>query len=174
MSTWVALLRAVNVGGRKLPMADLQRIVTEIGGSDVRTYLQSGNVVFDGPKRVAAALEPALTASCGFEVRVLLRTAAELAAVADQQPFATPRKAWHVTFLASSPTAGAVQALAPDGYGGDEFRVAGREVYLSTPDGYGRTKLNNTFWERKLKTVATTRNWNTVEALRARCDDSRR
>jgi uncharacterized protein (DUF1697 family) len=165
MSTWVALLRAVNVGGRRLSMADLRRLVEEAGGQDVRTYLQSGNVVFAGTKAAAGTLEPALTAYCGFEVRVLLRTPAELRTVVEGQPFGGPPAGWHVTFLETKPAASAANAVQPGAYGADEFRVIGREVYLNVRDGYGRSKLNNTFWERTLKTAATTRNWRTVEAL---------
>jgi uncharacterized protein (DUF1697 family) len=70
-----------------------------------------------------------------------------------------------VTFLADRPAAGALASIDPSAYGTDEFAVVGREIYLHTPGGYGRTKLNNTFWERKLNVAATTRNWNTVTRL---------
>jgi uncharacterized protein (DUF1697 family) len=172
MSTWIALLRAVNVGGRTLPMAELRRVVEEVGGQNPRTYVQSGNVVFSGARKTAAALEPALTSYCGFEVRVLLRSAADLAAVVRAQPFPPPESEWHVTFLGSSPAAGAVSVIDPTAYGGDEFRVVGSEVYLRMPGGYGRTKLNNTFWERKLNVAGTTRNWKTVQALATMAADS--
>jgi uncharacterized protein (DUF1697 family) len=162
---WIGLMRAVNVGGRKLSMTDVVTVTTECGGTGVRTYLQSGNVVFSGSRRVAESLSGALSAAAGFDVPVLLRSAAEMAAVVSGQPYGGPDSAWHVTFLGSSPAPAAVSALDPSAYGGDEFAVRGREVYLRTPGGYGRTKLTNAFFERKLGVVATTRNWRTVRAL---------
>ncbi|MDQ1746453.1 MAG: hypothetical protein QOD07_716 [Frankiaceae bacterium] len=165
MAVWIGLLRAVNVGGRALPMPVLSGVVAGLGGKDVRTYLQSGNVVFSASRQVASSLSGALSNAAGFDVPVLLRSAAELAAVVADQPLDGPVSAWHVTFLESRPAAAAVAALDPSAYGGDSFLVRGREVYLRTPGGYGRTKLTNAFFERKLGVVATTRNWRTVCAL---------
>lgn len=175
MPVWVGLLRAVNVGGRKLPMASVVSAVEAVGGVDARTYLQSGNVVFSSSRRVADGLSAALSDVAGFDVPVLLRSAADLAAVVAGQPFDGPASSWHVTFLSSAPSsarssarsssgAGA-GALDPSAYGDDTFVLAGREVYLRTPGGYGRTKLTNALFERKLGVVATTRNWRTVCAL---------
>ena len=161
MAVWVGLLRAVNVGGRKLSMATVVEVVRAIGGVDARTYLQSGNVVFSGPRRAASGLSAALSEAAGFDVPVLLRSAAELAAVVAGQPFDGPASAWHVTFLSARPAG----SMDPSGYGADSFAVVGREVYLRTPGGYGRTKLTNALFERKLGVVATTRNWRTVCAL---------
>ena len=162
MPVWIGLLRAVNVGGRKLSTASVVEAVGSIGGKDARTYLQSGNVVFSGSRAVASGLSGALSSAAGFDVPVLLRSAADMAAVVSGQPLDGPESAWHVTFLSAAPKA---SALDPSAYGGDTFAVAGREVYLRTPGGYGRTKLNNAFFERKLGVVATTRNWRTVCAL---------
>lgn len=159
------MLRAVNVGGRKLGMSDLRRLTEAAGGRDVETYLQSGNVVFAGAAGVASALSAALAAELGFEVPVLRRTAKELAAVVDANPFDAAGKMLSVTFLEAPPAAAAVAAIDPAAYGSDSFVVRGDEIYVHTPDGYGRTKLNNAFWERKLGLIATTRNWNTVLAL---------
>jgi len=165
LAVWIGLLRAVNVGGRKLSMDDLRRVVADVGGSDARTYLQSGNVVFSGSRAVASGLSAALSAEAGFDVPVLLRSASDLAAVVSGQPLAGPASSWHVTFLATKPTAAAVASLDPSAYGDDSFAVVRREVYLRTPGGYGRSKLSNAFFERKLGVVATTRNWRTVCAL---------
>ncbi len=96
----------------------------------------------------------------------MIRTKAELAKVIAANPFAGVDLAKvHVTFLANKPEAALVRALADHESPPDEFRVAGREVYLHCPGGYGNTKLNNSFWERRLKVGATTRNWNTVTKL---------
>src|SRR3954447_13201964 len=165
MSRHVALLRAVNVGGRKLSMSDLRGLVADLGGTDVETYLQSGNVVFTAPKSVAATLADAVSAHCGFDVRIFLRSGRDLASLNNGQPLAGPETAWHVTFLATAANPAAVDAIDGTAYPPDEFAVVRREVYLRTPGGYGRTKLNNTFWERKLEVDATTRNWRTVRAL---------
>src|SRR5437763_14425530 len=159
------MLRGVNVAGNKLAMADLVGVVDALGGRDVETYLQSGNVVYDGPKKVAEQLEQALLDEVGVRSPVIVRSAAQLAAVVAAKPFAADGKAVSVTFLASTPAKAAVAAVDPAAYGDDEFSVVGAEVYLHTPAGYGRSKLHNAFWERKLGTTATTRNWNTVLAL---------
>ena len=165
MAKYAALLRGVNVAGNKLAMADLTRVVEGLGGREVQTYLQSGNVVYAGTKKVATGLEQALLEELGVRSPVIVRSAAELAAVVTAKPYDADGKAVSVTFLADPPAARALAAIDPAAFGTDRFVAAGREIYLHTPDGYGRTKLNNAFWERKLSTVATTRNWNTVVAL---------
>ena len=165
MARYAALLRGVNVGGNKLAMPDLARIVEELGGRHVQTYLQSGNLVYSGTKKVTVALEQALLEELGVRSPVLVRSGRELATVVAAKPYAGDGKAVSVTFLADRPAAQALAAIDPSAYGTDRFAATGREIYLYTPDGYGRSKLNNSFWERKLSTVATTRNWNTVVAL---------
>ena len=165
MPTFIALLRGVNVGGRKVPMGELRTLFDELGHTDVRTYIQSGNVVFEAkgqPARVRAAIEQALQRAFGFEVAVLLRTPAELAKVVKRNPFGADA---YVTFLDVAPDPKLVTAIDGDAYLPDEFVVDGREVFVRCPNGYGRTKINNTFFERKLTTHATTRNWNTVTLL---------
>lgn len=166
---YVALLRGINVGGRtRVAMDDLRRLFADLGHGDVATYIQSGNVLFDaaGPSPpVAAAIEECIAAELGLSVTVVLRSAAELDAVVDANPFAgrvpDPSKL-HVTFLAAEP-AGTVEA--PPGVA-DEWALAGREVFLHCPGGYGRTKLDNGFLERRLGVPATTRTWTTVRKLR--------
>lgn len=165
MTRYAALLRGVNVGGNSLAMTDLTRLVEGLGGRDVVTYLQSGNVVYGGPKRVARELEAALLAELGVRSPVLVRSGAELARVVADKPFAAAGKAVSVTFLAGPTDAELLATVDASAYGEDRFVANGAEIYLHTPGGYGRTKLNNTFWERKLATTATTRNWNTVLAL---------
>jgi uncharacterized protein (DUF1697 family) len=165
VAKYAALLRGVNVGGNKLAMPDLVRIVEGLGGRDVRTYVQSGNVVYSGPKNVATSLEQSLRTDLGVRSPVLVRSGGELAAVVAAKPYAADGKAVSVTFLGARPQRAALAGVDPAGYGTDEFVVIGSEIYLHTPSGYGRSKLNNAFWERKLSTVATTRNWNTVLAL---------
>ena len=169
----VALLRGINLGStNKIKMADLVRLFAGLGHADVRTYLQSGNVVFStagaDPKNLAPPIEKAILDELGLTVTVLLRTGPDLTKVLAANPYLNrqddPTKL-HVTFLAEAPEPDLASAVrVPDGESA-EFTLAGREVYLHCPDGYGRTKLNNAFFERKLAVPATTRNWRTVVAL---------
>ena len=165
MARYAALLRGVNVGGNAVRMPDLTRIVEGLGGRDVQTYLQSGNVVYTGTKKVADHLEAALRAELGVRAPVLARSGKQLADIVAGKPFSESGKAVSVTFLAAKPAAAALAAIDESAYGADRFVARGAEIYLLTPGGYGRSKLNNSFWERKLATMATTRNWNTVLAL---------
>ena len=165
MTRYAGMLRGVNVGGNALRMPDLARIVEGLGARDVQTYLQSGNVVYTGTKSVGDQLEAALYAELGVRAPVLTRSGKQLADIVAGKPFAATGKAVSVTFLAAKPAARAVAAIDAGAYGDDSFAVSGAQIYLHTPGGYGRSKLNNTFWERKLATTATTRNWNTVLAL---------
>jgi uncharacterized protein (DUF1697 family) len=171
MVAYVAMLRGINVSGRnKIKMSDLQALFAGLGHTEVTTYIQSGNVVFNSAEKraaaVSAAIEQRIASELGFEVPVVLRTKAELAKVIGANPFGKADLAKvHVTFLAKKPDATLVRALGDHASPPDEFRIVGREAYLHCPSGYGITKLNNTFWERKLNVAATTRNWNTVTRL---------
>ncbi|MFJ6195409.1 DUF1697 domain-containing protein [Micromonospora sp. NPDC092111] len=174
MTRYVGLLRGVNVGSVRLAMADLRRLGTGLGHDDVRTYLQSGNLVFSSPSRdpdaLAAGLARAVADELGLTVPVLVRSAAELAAVADGSPYADrqddPTRLL-VAFLAAEPAAATVAALRVPGGENVEFTVVGREVHLHFPDGgYGRTRFTNAYLEKQLGVVATTRNWKSVLALR--------
>lgn len=171
MTTYIALLRGVNVGGKKLAMSRLAATLTDLGYDDVTTYIQSGNAIFRTSRTseptLVRTLERAIAASCGLSPRVLVRTREQLARVEAQNPFLRKRvdpKTLHVTFLGSAPSARARAGLqVPPGP--DELVVQGRAVYLRCPGGYGRTKLTNDFFERRLVAPATTRNWRTVTTL---------
>lgn len=173
MATCVAMLRGVNVGARnKLNMKDLEVCFAKLGHTSVVTYIQSGNVVFHSrssrPTAVVAGIEERLRHDLGLEVAVLLRTKDELVDVARSNPFlrsgADPACS-HVTFLAEIPDAALVRTVEAFDGAPDELHIRGREVFLHCPTGYGRTKLNNGFLERKLRVTATTRNWKTVTKL---------
>ncbi|MEW6581846.1 MAG: DUF1697 domain-containing protein [Actinomycetota bacterium] len=171
----VALLRGVNVGGRAaLPMAGLRDLVASLGHADVRTYLQSGNVVLSPATAGAAALERQLEAAIaerfGLDTRVLVRTAAQLEAVVDANPFPaalTDPASVHVLFLARTPAADAVARLDPSRSPTDAFEVRGREVFVHYPHGAGRSRFTGAYVERVLGVAATGRNWRTVTALLA-------
>ena len=167
--THVALLRGINVGGKaKLPMQELAAIFAAAGARSVRTYIQSGNVVFasEVPEPVVEAVTREIAALYGYPGRIVLRSAAELRAAYASNPFlGAPVETLHVYFLAEEPAAAAVEALDPERSPGDSFVVRGREVYLHLPQGMARTKLTNVYFDGKLKTVSTARNWNTVGKL---------
>jgi uncharacterized protein (DUF1697 family) len=165
--TFAALLRGVNVGGRgKLPMPELVKAFESLGHTDVRSYIQSGNVVFRSTvadaAKVSAALERAIAEQFGLETRVLLRTHGELEKVASGSPF---DESVHVVFLDGEPKPAAVASLDPARSPGDRLEVAGREIYLSLANGAGRTKLTLDWLERRLGVAGTQRNWNTVLKL---------
>lgn len=171
-AAYVALLRGINVGGKHcLPMKDLAALFEQAGCRAVRTWIQSGNVVFRAPASVArlapALVERAIRERYGFAAPVIARSAAELREVVERNPFAgaADDRHLHVVFLAAKPTAARVAALDPDRSPPDEFRVAAREIYLRCPDGIGRTRLTNAWFDAGLATVSTTRNWNTVRNL---------
>jgi len=176
MSPHIALLRAVNVGGRMVAMADLRALLTDLRCGNPRTLLQSGNAVFALPaKTPATAFEAKLEAEAqrrfGFAVAFMLRSAAEWNEVIARNPFpeAAKNDPAHLVLMAlkSAPAAAAVKTLR-DGYNGPEtIHVAGRDAYLIYPDGIGRSKLTNALIERKLGVAGTARNWNTVLKLAA-------
>jgi uncharacterized protein (DUF1697 family) len=171
--THVALLRGINVGGKnKLPMDELVGLFTEAGCSDVKTYIQSGNVVFRAAPRIAARLADRISESIerrlGLRVPVVLRTAQELERVGRKNPFlaagADP-EVLHVMFLADEPTKAAVAGLDAKRSPPDEFAVVGLEIYLRCPQGVARTKLTNAYFDSRLATTSTVRNWRTVSKL---------
>jgi uncharacterized protein (DUF1697 family) len=171
MTTYVALLRGVNVAGRTVPMAALRAMFRDLGHERVTSYIQSGNVVFRTPRRdletLVNEIRSAIGAETGHLVTVVLRTAHELAQVVGANPFIDGRdpRTLHVTFLAQSPDPILIAAIAPAIALPDEFRGVGQEVFVACPNGYGRTTLNNAFFERRLGVAATTRNWRTVTML---------
>jgi uncharacterized protein (DUF1697 family) len=171
--TYAALLRGINVGrNKRIAMSDLRSLVEGLGHESVQTHLQSGNVVFDSPKRSArpleAAIEDAIAAELGMDVTVMVRRADELAAVVDGSRFGgrtDDPKQIHVAFLSEAPSSAAVKRFDAKEFAPDELAVAGREVYLLYPGGYARTKLTNAVLEKQLGVRATSRNWRTVTAL---------
>jgi uncharacterized protein (DUF1697 family) len=174
MFIYISLLRGINVSGQKqIRMAKLKDLYESLKLTNMTTYVQSGNVVFGcrekDAAKVAASLETAIAQAFGYAVSVILRDRNELIRVRESNPFVNERHEdpakLHVTFLLESPAKSALSKLPVSPVGGDEFHVSGQEIYLFCPDGYGRTKLSNAFFEKKLGVTATTRNWKTVNAL---------
>ena len=174
MPTFISLLRGVNVSGqRKIRMADLKAAYEALDLANVKTYVQSGNVVFDcrmrSTSKVAENIERQIQSRFGYDVTVMVRTPSDFERIIKSNPFSLqarndPAKV-HVTFLASRPSAAMVKSAEVADAGGAECSMGRQEIFLHCPNGYGRTKLNNAFFERKLKMPATTRNWKTVIAL---------
>jgi uncharacterized protein (DUF1697 family) len=171
--THVALLRGINLGARnKISMVDLRALFVALGHEEVATHLQSGNVIFKSsggkPAELIRAIEKRIRADLALDVTVLLRSKAQMAKVQSGNPFAPRSKdptKLHVTFLAEAPDRARVRDLDPEAGGADEFRVVGKEIYLHYPNGYGRSKLSNAYFEKRLGVTATTRNWRTVTKL---------
>lgn len=174
MTHYVALLRGVNVGGRrKVPMAQLREVLSGDGWSRVRTHLQSGNVLLDAPPgqpaaEVRDALESTIAERFGFEVPCVLRTAAELRAVVEACPFPVddidPAKLL-VLFLGEMPQANHFAGIDPARYAPDAFRHIGRTVYCRFPDGMGRSRLPAALEAVRPRLTVTGRNWRTVTRL---------
>jgi uncharacterized protein (DUF1697 family) len=161
---YFAFLRGINVGGRNmLRMDDLKALCTSLGYTDVRTVLQSGNVIFRAKRATAKQLEEATG------VRVILRTEAELRAVVANNPFETIRNPGQllVIFFDQAATAEAAAKLRANYKGPEIFHVKGREMYVDYVNGAGRSKLTHGLIERTLGVAGTARNWNTVTRLLA-------
>jgi len=167
MTVFVALLRGVNVGGRaSLAMADLRAIAEECGFIDVRTYVQSGNVVFRGggaAQAAGATLRSAIAAVTALDPALAVRTARQLDAVTGACPFDDTGNV-HVTFQVDGalPPAPSVDA---DAFAPEAFAVVGRETYLYLPNGMGRSKLTQALNKGRAGADGTTRNWRTVTKL---------
>jgi uncharacterized protein (DUF1697 family) len=167
-SNYVALLRGVNVGGNnKLPMKDLATIFQKCGCSNVRTYIQSGNVVFECPTSVARLQETVgsvIEKKFGFHPSLVLRKLDDMESVVKNNPFLKAGAAeaeLHVVFLGDALEADEIAKLEKNRVPPDEYAIRGKEMYLRLPNGAGRSKLASV----KLKTVATARNWRTVNKL---------
>ena len=179
MHTFVSLLRGINIGGHHLiRMPALKSLYESMGFADVATYIQSGNVVFRTTKEDASAIEHLieknLLTTFGFPVAVVVRTPSQMGKVIKANPY-TGRDGIDinrlaVAFLKSHPTAALTRNLAiAAAKTTDEYLVAGSAVYLHCPNGFARTLLTSTFFEKHLKVGTTARNWKTIMALHAMC-----
>ena len=170
MNTCVALLRGINVGGKNtLPMKDLVTILEDLGCTNVRTYIQSGNVVYRSQKKcsnkTAKEIGSNIMASHGFEPNVMLLDESELDAAVENNPFKTHEgKGLHFYFLEATPKNPNLAKLTNLKSASEEFRLDGSVFYLYAPDGIGRSKLAAAV-ERNMGVAATARNWNTVTRL---------
>jgi len=168
------MLRGINVGGQKIiRMENLRASFEALGFRRVRSYVQSGNVIFEATKsssnNLPKLIGDKILIDCGFSAPVVLRTAEEVKQIVAGNPFLNvkgiDRSKLHVTFLSQLPATannGRLDRLDSDP---DQFRVRGQEIYLYCPNGYGRSKLSNNATEKLLGVEATTRNWKTVNVL---------
>jgi uncharacterized protein (DUF1697 family) len=170
--TYIGLLRGINVGGKVLKMADLRDAVATLGFGEVRTYLQSGNMVFRAPEvdddTLATKISKAIAEAAGMDIPVMIRNIPEWDTVIDKNPFpaaAALPKTLHAFILARQPNEARTTHLAGKDFGSEEWKIVGDTLYLHTPDGFGKSKLGNSI-ERMLKAPMTGRNWNTVLALK--------
>jgi len=169
----VALLRGINLGSRRIPMPELAAIFQGAGCEDVRTYIASGNVVYRAgarlASRVADLVAKAIADEYGFDCPIVTRSAAEIDAIVEGNPFADEAaedpKAVHVAFLKDRPAKARIEALDPDRSPPDRFVVRGCEIFLHCPNGVARSKLTNQWFDSRLATVSTSRNWRTVLKL---------
>jgi uncharacterized protein (DUF1697 family) len=173
MTTYVVLLRGINVGGNKrIKMADLRDALTAAGLDHPRTLLQSGNVVVDSNADTTALVdivETTIQSTFGFHSTVIVRTADEIRELHANHPFTAAQiedgRFAHVAFCRVEPDRDGFEALQEAHEGQEEMKLAGRELFVYYPDGSGRSKLTNSVVEKHLATPTTSRNWNTVEKL---------
>lgn len=178
MTRHIALLRGINLGSRnRISMPDLREALEAAGFEDVRTYVQSGNVVLSikaSPTQVARKVEKQVADRFGLDIDVVVRTRDELADVVRRNPLgevATEPKRYQVTFLARKPDRTLVRKLEAARIDPEEFVVSGREIYAWHPKGVARSRLWAQLADRRLGVTATARNWATVTKLLALADE---
>jgi len=176
MTTFISILRGINVSGHNpIKMDALRQLYAGLHYSDVQTYIQSGNVIFRSAESDTRLLEKTIAAQIlqtnGFRVPVLMLTLEELKSALENNPFmkdsAKDPAFMHLTFLSDNPDVFLSEKIPIENYLPDEFLISGKTIYLYCPNGYGNTKLSNTFFESKLKLTATTRNLRTAKELLA-------
>lgn len=173
MNKFIALLRGINVSGQKqIKMADLQSLFESINFSEVKTYIQSGNVIFSAKEKDSTKLEKkisfAIKKRFGFEINVIIISSTELKNLINKNPFINKKidiEKLYVVFLSNSPDKENIKNLNASDFSPEEYFLDDKSIYLFVPNGYGRAKLNNNYFESKLKVPATTRNWRTVRTL---------
>jgi uncharacterized protein (DUF1697 family) len=174
MPTYIAVLRGVNVGGNMLKMERLRALCAEFGAKNPRTYIQSGNIVFEAQATSShwcQILERKLASESRLPISVIVRTAAEMTKVLAGNPFLKEKgidvARLAVTFLQQAPAKTALEALAGLEIGSERYAHSGKEIYIHCPEGFAQAKLYSL--DRTLAQKTTTRNWNTVKKLCEMC-----
>jgi uncharacterized protein (DUF1697 family) len=174
MQKYISILRGINVGGHKIIKMDaLRKMYESLDFVDVKTYIQSGNVIFVCKKTNCEDLENKIAENIvktfGFDVPIMVTEIEVMENVLENNPFIKEQnedeKTLHVTFLSKIPDAEAVEKIKNTTYEGDKFVIVGKIIYLYCANSYHKTKLSNNFFEKKLNVSATTRNWKTVREL---------
>ncbi len=174
MNHYISLLRGINVSGQKMiKMAELVELYESLGFRNVKTYMQSGNVVFESTTndaiKVSKKLEQNISSHFGFHASVFILTPADIKQVISKNPFLKRKgideNRLYVSFLSEKPGTALVKNIDVKKDASEEFRIIDRAVYLYLPNGFGRAKLQVGVFEKKLNVTATARNWKTVNAL---------
>jgi len=177
MKTYIAFLRGINVGGhKKIPMKELRDLFLKMKLNNVQTYIQSGNVVFQSEenniKTLKLKIEKNISSCFGFDVPVLIKTYAELKTIYNECPLSKEKKERsYFMLLYTEPNQDLIEKLAVINSQDEEFYITKNCVYFYSNVGYGRTKYNNNFFEKKLKVTATARNYKTLLKLLSLCKD---
>ena len=171
MNTYIALLKGINVGGhKKVPMAELRELLLKLGFNDVKTYIQSGNVILQSSEKDAKKIEQkiknALLNHFGFEVSVLVIMRPILKRIFDNSPFIDEnKKSSYFVLLHDTPEDDLVKIASEKIYEDETYHIIENCIYYYSAKGFGKAKFNANFFERKLKTFATARNYNTMLKL---------
>jgi uncharacterized protein (DUF1697 family) len=180
MPIYISMLRGINVGGHKrIKMDQLRKSFEALGFEQVKTYIQSGNVVFKTGKlstlKLSTRIGEAILRDFGFPVSVISRSSDEMAATIERNPFLNQRgidqERLHVTFLSAAPAPAALKKLADLTKAPDQFRGSDEELYFYLPNGVSQSVLMKSPVDRILAAVTTTRNWKTVNSLHQMCQD---
>lgn len=173
MGVYIALLRGINVGGNnKLLMKDLTVLFEKAGCKKVVTYIQSGNVVFEADdktaKTIAETMNKAVLKAFKIDVPFVIRDLGSFKKAVKASPYSSKKvdpKLVHVGFLKDKPSADKVADLEPGKFAPDEFQLIGQELHYLFPKGVGKSKMTSQYFDSRLKTIVTLRNWNTVLEL---------
>ena len=171
MNTYIALLRGINVGGhKKVPMAELRELLTKSGLENVKTYIQSGNVIFQSSKDDLAVLETEIKKTIldhfGFNVSVMVRTRTQLNAIFENCPFPEEKKVnSYFAMLSEIPNKDLIKEAYEKTYENEEYKILNDCLYFYCANGYGNAKFNMNYFERKLEVAATSRNYKTIVKL---------
>ncbi|MFM9944974.1 MAG: DUF1697 domain-containing protein [Bacteroidia bacterium] len=174
MQKYIAILRGINVSGQKLiKMAELKIHLEELEFKNVSSYIQSGNILFESKnqnqKVLATEIENKIREKYGWDVPVIVKNSDELKTISERNPFLINRnedfKKLYVIFLDDEPEMELIENFKKTDYLPDEFVLSEKTIYAFYTNSYGTTKFTNNYFEKKLKTKATTRNWNTVLKL---------
>tara|TARA_R110000764_G_scaffold18259_3_gene49345 strand:- start:5321 stop:5857 length:537 start_codon:yes stop_codon:yes gene_type:complete len=174
MTTYVAFLRGINVSGKhKIVMTQLKKLCEDLKLQQVKTYIQSGNIVFnstlDNTVELEELLSKAILNEFGFNVPVIVKTVSVLQGILNHNPFITDdeilRKQIYFVLLKNKPNKDELNSFESESFNNEEFVIADTCIYLKCKAGYGKAKLNNNLIERKLKVLATTRNYRTLTKL---------